>query len=487
MKLRPGPLRFKLKPRNYQAKEFFDHRLTKARALFWAMRTGKSKVTIDKASFLYHVGEITGVLIFAPNIAHQNWILQEFPTHCSVEWEGMFWNSAKAGRGAKAFMAEFQRVCLGRDKLMVLAINSEALPSKTTQKFLNTFLKYHKGKLFAVFDEVHQFGAPGSKRTGKAKVVSRRALYKQILSGTPIDDSPMSAYGEFNLLKEGFFGFTNFEDFKAHFGVWKTRTTSGGQSYQQFLGPQNEEEFKEKIAPATSVVTREDAGLLKPIDVQRRFSMTDAQKKVWIALKENPVMGDKVIEAGVLMLKFQQISSGFMVDENRVLHEIIPPADNPRFILTLHEIMSVTGKVISWSRFKYDIYKLSELCEREKIPYLQMFGDVPAAKKYQNLITFRDDPQYKVLIGQPASGGAGTDIRIADTMIWSSHTSWAVQRNQASERASAVGKHAIDLVDIIADNSNDDYILQILSKKENVSERLSRTGLQELLQRIGDG
>ena len=485
--MKPGPLRFKLPPRDYQHKEFFAHRLTKARALFWSMRTGKSKATIDKAAFLWHIEQITGVIVLAPNIAHQNWILQEFPTHCPVPWEGLYYVGVKGRNKQKAFMAKFERICRGRDKLMVFAVNSESLSSETTKKYIHTFLKHHKGKVFFVGDEVHQFGAAGSKRTTTAKVIRNRSEYRQILSGTPIDDSPMSAYSEFNLLEPGWSGFTTFADFKMHFGVWKARQTASGQTYQQYLGPQNEEEFKAKIAPFTSVVTREEAGLLKPIDVQKRFAMTDEQRDVWKALKDNPVIDGKVIEGGVLMLKFQQISSGFFVDENRELRQIIPPDRNPRFILTMHEIRQAQGKVIVWCRFKYDIKCLTAMCAAEKIPVLNMFSEVPQKQKYENLIALRDDPGLKGIIGQPQSGGAGVDMRAADTMIWASHTSTAVQRNQASDRASAVGKPAIDLVDIVADNSNDDYILQILSNKENVADRLSRTGLQELLQRIGDG
>ena len=487
--MRKGPLRFKIKPYWHQREEFFRYRAAKARARLWSMRTGKSKVTIDEIAFNWWREAITGVIIFAPNIAHQNWVLQEIPTHMpdGVEYECLIWNSIKARTQQKAFMAKFERVCRGRDKLMILSINSEALAGEICRKFLKTYLKHHKGKLFFVGDESHQYAAPGSKRTGAGKTTRNASAFRRILSGTSIDNSPMQAYSQFNLLEEAALGFSTFEEFKAFFGIWIPKTTSGGRSWLKFAGPQNEEILKERIAKYASVVTREDAGLLKPIDSQSRFEMTDRQRKLWKMLKEKPFMGDKPLEPGPLMLKFQQISSGFIIDENRVTREIIPPEENPRFLLTIHEALQAEGKFIIWCRFRYDIIKLSEMFAKRELKMLQMFGDVPQKQKYENLRLLAEDDDVRGIIGQPQSGGAGVDMRAASTLIWNSHTPDLIQRNQASDRASAIGKKAVDLIDIVGQNTNDDYILRCLSDKEDVSERLSRTGLQELLQQIGDG
>ena len=76
MKLRPGPLPFKTMPWGHQKTEFMRYRTAKARARFWTMRTGKTKVTLDEAAFLYHIGEITGVIVIAPNTVHENWVLK---------------------------------------------------------------------------------------------------------------------------------------------------------------------------------------------------------------------------------------------------------------------------------------------------------------------------------------------------------------------------------------------------------------------------
>lgn len=488
MPIRPGPLRFRRDPYKHQRDEFFRFRTVLSRARLWAMRSGKSKVTIDEAAFNWHIRRITAVLIFAPNIAHQNWLLKEFPDHCpeQVPWEGLIWNSNRARAKQKKFMADFERICRGRDKLMVFSINSEALASKVCRAFLKTFLKYHKGTIFFIADESHQY-AQNSARTGAGISARDSSLFKRILSGTSIDESPMQAYYQFNLLAPEALGYPTKEAFEQNFGVWKTEKTQKGRLWQRFLGPKNEDELRENIAQWASVVTREDAGLLRPIDTQRRFELTDLQSKAYKALKKNPVMDGKPMEPAVLMLKLQQISSGFIIDGDRQTRQLVKPQDNPRFLMAIHETLNAEGKVIIWCRFQYDIIQLSKLFADMEINMLQMFGKVPQKQKFANLIQLRDDPEIKGIVGQPQSGGAGVDMSAANTLIWCSHTSSLIQRNQASDRASVIGKKAVDLIDIVGHNTNDDYLLELLSGKEDVSERLSRSGLQELLQRIGDG
>lgn len=485
--MRPGGLRFKTNPRAHQRKEFFAYRNAKLRARLWACRSGKSKVTVDETAFQYHLKEITGVLIIAPNIAHENWILKEYPDHCPVPFQGLAWNANRARAGNKQFMAQFERLCRGRDSLKVFAVNSEGLGKANVRKFIKTFLKHHQGKVFLIVDEIHDFGAPGSERSKAARKIRDEAKFRRILSATMTDNSPMQSYSQFNILEHGALGFTNFDDFKNYFGVWKALKTRTGRPFVKFMGPQHEEELTERMAKYTSVVTREEAGLKAPIDVQKHFELTDKQKEAYRQLKMNPVMDGKVMDGGVLMNKLQQITSGFFIDHEKRTHELIKPQDNPRLQLVLSEtIHHAPGKVVIWCRFRYDIITLLKLFEDLKVPMLPMFGGVKQSDKFATIRRFEEDDGIKGIVAQPQSGGAGTEMKAADTIIWCSHTFNAIHRHQASDRASAIGKDAVDLIDCVAHNTNDDYILESLGMKVNVSDRISTMGIKALLERIGD-
>ena len=63
---------FKTEPFNHQREEWLRSREEEARAIFWEQGTGKSKLTIDTACWLWLRGLIDGVLVVAPNGVHRN-------------------------------------------------------------------------------------------------------------------------------------------------------------------------------------------------------------------------------------------------------------------------------------------------------------------------------------------------------------------------------------------------------------------------------
>ena len=72
----------------------FDHQRTAlqkgakwgAYAYFMEMGTGKTKVAIDNANYLYTIGAVTHVLVVAPNSVYRNWIKEiQVHSNCSSE------------------------------------------------------------------------------------------------------------------------------------------------------------------------------------------------------------------------------------------------------------------------------------------------------------------------------------------------------------------------------------------------------------------
>ena len=49
------------------------------------MGTGKTKVAIDNAAYLYTINEINTVIVLAPNSVYRNWE-KEINMHCSVDY-----------------------------------------------------------------------------------------------------------------------------------------------------------------------------------------------------------------------------------------------------------------------------------------------------------------------------------------------------------------------------------------------------------------
>ena len=66
----------KTKPFNHQAKALELGHKQRVFAYFMEMGTGKTKVAIDNANYLYENGEINDVIVIAPNSVYRNWELK---------------------------------------------------------------------------------------------------------------------------------------------------------------------------------------------------------------------------------------------------------------------------------------------------------------------------------------------------------------------------------------------------------------------------
>ena len=76
---------FETEPFDHQRKAFYMSRNKKNFALLMEQGTGKSKVEIDNAAYLYANNKITTFVIIAPNGVHRNWLNNEIPIHLP-EW-----------------------------------------------------------------------------------------------------------------------------------------------------------------------------------------------------------------------------------------------------------------------------------------------------------------------------------------------------------------------------------------------------------------
>ena len=72
---------FKTKPFEHQSEALHVGWNLPEFGYFMEMGTGKSKVLIDNAAYLYAAGRITSLVIVAPKGVYRNWVLKEIPIH----------------------------------------------------------------------------------------------------------------------------------------------------------------------------------------------------------------------------------------------------------------------------------------------------------------------------------------------------------------------------------------------------------------------
>lgn len=481
---------FVFPPYRHQAREFDLYRDVKARALLWQMRSGKTKAMIDLACY-NATRRITAVLVIAPNGVHSNWIRRELPKHHwpSVPRAGIAWNGVKAK--SKKWKAQFAQVLAHRGGLAWFSLNNDALKTEAGRAALRAFFKAHP-RFLLIVDESHEFGSPGSRRTATLRGLAPKAEMARILSGTSVDESPLKAYSQFEVLGKAALGCGTYEEFKAEFSEWSTQKNwKTKRTYEKLEGYVNQEVLRERMAAWSSVVLREDCDdMPELVRAPYPITLTDVQAKVTKDLIAGAIQeldsGQFVspTEGGALVIRLQQVSSGYVVDEDGMVVDLVAPESNPR-LQALESTLALTlGKSIIWCRFTREIELVAGLLTRLGIKHVLYHGPVKQADRELAIDRFQKDPEVRVFVGQPQAGGQGLDLSAAEDIIWFSHTYSAIQRKQADERATQLGGRTIGVTDIVAEV--DYQMLDAVATKGVTADFLAGRGLRDLLVRMSE-
>jgi hypothetical protein len=490
----------------HQANEFKMFREKRARALFWSMRTGKSKAVIDKFCYQFGRGRIEGVVVLAPNGIHLNWMLNEIP-----KWAWKETGEHKAFGWETPKRADFEQIdgfnaLLRHGGMKWLCVNMEAVSHPDCIKAIRAFLKACNGKIALAISEAHHFGHAGSKRTKMARNLAKVARYVTVETGTPILNSPLRAYSIFKILdddglipeslreraaarkKAGLEAMT-YEDFVQHFAeivIDKQLSRSvRRRAIKKIDRYKNMEELRGLMSPWASVVLREDVGDMPAlIRTERIVAMSEKQRYSYLEMVSRHLveLGEDIVtakDAGARVMKLQQILNGYIKNEDGIV-EIDP--DAPIYSALLDEVAgTLPGKSIVWCRYREDIRRACAILRKNKFKVLEFHGGVPLGKREGIRVAFNTDPEWTVLVGQPGAGGEGRDFSEADAIIFFSSTPNAIHVAQAEERGTVKGGSSTTIVRIRTPGTVDDRNWQIADGKVTLADTVSGRGLRDLL------
>jgi hypothetical protein len=492
----------------HQLREFEVSAELPERALLWQMRTGKTKLTVDTACHLAREGLVDAVVVLAPNGVHENWVRRELPAHHwdSVPRDTLCWRTSVAGTKAEGrlpayerrgwkeqheeFWARAERLLASSDRLAWFSFASETVTRKDVRALLARVMR-RKRRVMLVVDESDDFGAPGSKKTSMVRALARKCAYRRILSGTVVENSPLRAFSQYELLRPAALGFETYGDFKARYARYERQTNRSGQSYPVLAEYVNLGELRERMAAFSSVVLRSDCEDLPDLVRSRRpVSMTDEQRDLYRQLHRSFLLelADgrelSVGENTSRLIKLQQVASGFVFDEFKRLHVI--PGGNPRLDALVDEVELTGGNTVVWCAFRQDMDLVAAALRARGRRVLEYHGRSSDDEKAFVREAFAPGSTHEVddLVGHPKSGGRGLDLSAAGKIVWYSHTFDAVVRSQADERATAVGGQNVPVVDLVA-APVDEYVLDTVAEKVDVADEVSRRGLKAVLEGIG--
>ena len=452
-------------------------------AYFMEMGTGKSKVLIDNIAMLYDKGKINGALIVAPKGVYQNWFDIEIPNHMPthIEKKMVLWK-ASFMKGNEIVSKEVDALFETGTDLHILVMNVEALSTKNGVTFANKFLSCHE-TLMAI-DESTTIKNPDAIRTRSIVQLGRSAKYRRILTGSPVTKSPLDLYKQCEFLNEGLLDYTSYYAFKSRYSVLRT-ANFGGRSVQIVVGYKNLDELSERIEQFSYRVLKEDCLDLPSYSFTKRIiQLSKEQQKIYQSMKQLALAQQNgklmtTATALVQLMRLHQITCGHFKSDDGTIQKI----KNERLDALMDILSEVENKAVIWAHYKYDIEVIVEAIKKEYGPdsYVTYYGDTPSEIRQNNIKLFQDEnSKVRFLIGTPQTGGYGITLTAGNVMISYSNGYDLEKRTQSEARINRAGqKRKMTYIDIIAEDTVDEKIVDALRKKIDIASKVMGEELKD--------
>jgi len=447
---------------------------------FMEMGTGKSKVLVDNMAMLYDKGRINGAVIIAPKGVYRNWLSQEIPNHLPshVQHKTVLWTASTS----KAKDKEYRQLFESDDDLHILIVNVEALSTKRGLEFVAKFLSCHETIL--AIDESTTIKNPKAKRTKSILLLSKRAKYRRILTGSPVTKSPLDLYTQCNFLNEFLLGFSSYYAFRNRYANMIDKNF-GGRRVQLIGSYKNLDELATSIKAFSYRVLKEDClDLPEKVYTRREVELTDEQDQAYATMKSAALAslkGKMATAPHVLtqLMRLHQITCGHLKNDDETITEI----KNNRLKELLYLLEEVEGKVIIWANYIYDIKNIVKAISEEygADSIVEYYGHVSAEQRQKNIEKFQDPTsKARFFIGNPQTGGYGITLTAANTVIYYSNGYDLEKRLQSEDRAHRIGQNkSVTYIDLIAPKTVDEKIVKALRKKMNIANEIMDEDFRE--------
>jgi SNF2 family DNA or RNA helicase len=327
-----------------------------------------------------------------------------------------------------------------------------------------------------VMDESHKIKAPGGRTSKFCANFPQAIPFRLALTGTPMSHGPLDVYAQFRALDPAVFG-TSFAKFRDKYAIM------GGFENREILGYQNQEEFASKMARLTYHVT-EDILELPPARHQTVYAtLSSAARKIYSRLEKDffatltgvseELEGAEVSADNVLvkMLRCQQITSGFVTDDDRTEREV---DSSKRDLLdeTFADLIEAKEKhIVVFCKFTHDLNVVHDLARKHNLSSGEISG------RRDDLESFKAG-ELNVVAVQIQAGGAGVDLTRADVAIYYSvghNLGDYLQSLRRLDRPTFDGrKRSVLNIHLLVEGSIDEDVYASLSCKEEVIKGVNK-------------
>lgn len=460
-------LKFKTPPRAHQREALRLMQPAPAFSLMMGVGTGKSYCIVN--DILQQRADVA-VIVAPPGVHEDTWQEAEIPRHWSGTSRPMV-RITKAGKpmyGLRDLIENSEGA-----PVRIACVHYNALITKTGRDAIVAFLRTGR-RTYMALDESHNIKTPKSKTTRAAWQLAKFADVRRILSGTMTTHGYEDLYAQYRFLDWRIIGARTFTEFKAEHCDMRDQTIykKDGSTIvvQRIAGYRNEEALFRKIAPYTFQIHKEDCLDLPPQTwVERTVALSREQQRLYDDLVKYAVAqteAGKLVNTEqtiTLLIRLQQIVSGH-VGTGEGQWE---PVACPRIEACVDTVRESDGKVLVWARWIPDRIQLKKAFDDAGIG-----ARVYAEETRQDALSaFRRDPGIKVLLLNPATGGAGLTINEAPNAVHYSLSFAWVDLVQSEGRNHRDGQTVpVTYTTLRAKGTTDDHIQRILRLRQDVAD-----------------
>ena len=464
--------KYKTKPYAHQEEALQRSHDKKNFAYFMEMGCGKSKVLIDNIYWLWQQKLIDTAIIVAPKGVYMNWKNNEIPIHLPDDMNpDIYLWKANATRNEKKKLVEG---ISKRDNFRILIMNVESFVTKKAPGFLESFT--HRSEFLLAIDESTTIKNIKAKRTKAIMKFGGNAKYKRILTGSPITQSPLDLYSQCAFLSPRLLGYESYWSFQGRFAII-TQQRMGSHSFNQIVGYKNLDELTQKLKLFAHRTTKKEAlDLPNKIYTTREVELTSTQLDHYISMKKTSVIfleeGEMVTAPEVMtrLLRLQQLLCGYLVSDDGETVELA----NNRIKVMMEVIEEMEGKVIIWSRFRYDIKKIKNELSKTygSDSVVTYYGDTSQEDRDSAIDRFQNDRHTRFFVSNAQTGGRGITLTAASNVIYYSNDFNLESRKQSEDRCHRIGQHKPVLyVDLVCPNTVDVHIVKSLLQKDKIANK----------------